>query len=89
MSAEMDSVTSPVDVYVRLLNEGTEVSRPTRALDLGNGLFRILATPDYSPDDETWEFPPGSIVKCERRRDSSGEYLIAVKGGDSRLAGRR
>jgi hypothetical protein len=41
-----------VEVYVRLLNEGTEVMRPTQATDLNNGGFRLAATPDYDPTDE-------------------------------------
>jgi hypothetical protein len=68
-----------VKVYVRLLEEGTDVSRPTEALDLGSGLFKILATPQYDADDEVWEFPPGSVVRCERCAGESGEYLLAVK----------
>ena len=68
-------------IYVKLLEEGTEVSRPTQALDLGNGLYRILATADYDPDDEVWEFPPGSIVRVEWRQGEgdSGKCLLAVK----------
>jgi hypothetical protein len=40
------------------MTEGTEVSRPTDVIDLGNGLFKILAPENYDPDDEAWEFPP-------------------------------
>ena len=75
----MDSNTKSTDIWVRLLNEGTEVSRPAKALVLGNGAFRILAPSDYDGGDETWEFPPGSTVECEQRGGESGEYLIAVR----------
>jgi hypothetical protein len=71
--------TNKVKINVRLIDEGTEVSRPTEALDLGHGLLELLATPDYDSEDEAWEFPPGSIVRGEKRRDGSGEYLLAVK----------
>jgi len=70
--------TRVVTIYVRLLDEGTQVSRPTEALDLGNGLFKLLATPAYDPGDEKWEFPPESIVRVEKRREDSKEYLMAV-----------
>ena len=40
-----------VELYVRLLHEGTDCSRPTQAVELGKGLFRVLATPDYDPQD--------------------------------------
>ena len=65
-----------VKVYVRLLDEGTKVSRLTEALDSGNGLFRILPCPGYDPEDESWEFPPGSI---EQHPGSSGEDHFAVR----------
>jgi hypothetical protein len=61
MSVEMDSATKRrVEIYVRLLEEGTDVSRLTQALDLGCGLFRLEATTNYDPEAETWEFVPGS-----------------------------
>jgi hypothetical protein len=71
--------TNKVKIYVRLIDEGTEVSRPTEALDLGNGLLELLPTPDYDSEDEAWEFRPGSVVRCEKRHGSSGEYLLAVR----------
>jgi hypothetical protein len=66
-------------IYIRLLQEGTEVARPTQAVEIGNGLFKILATPDYDPYDEEWEFLPGSIVRCESRQAPEGEYRLAVE----------
>ena len=68
-----------VEIYVRLLEEGTNVCRPTQALDLGNGLFKMQATSDYDPNNETWEFIPGSEVRGEVRSSESGSYLLAVK----------
>jgi hypothetical protein len=75
----MDSTTELITVYVRLLNEGTDVSRPTKAVGIGRELYKLLATPDYSPEDETWEFPPGTVVRCEERIGSVGPHLLAVK----------
>jgi hypothetical protein len=71
--------TNKVKIYVRLIGEGTEVSRPTEALDLGNGLLELLPTPDDDTEDETWEFRPGTVVRCEKRQGNSGEYLLAVR----------
>jgi len=70
---------SKIRIFVCLLNEGTEVSRPTDALDLGDGLYKLLPTTNYDPTDEIWEFPPGSVVRCEPRRGVSGEYLVSVR----------
>ena len=57
-----------VKIFVYLLGEGTDVWRPTDAVSIGDGLFKILPTPGYDTEDEVWEFPPGSI-----------EYIVAVK----------
>jgi hypothetical protein len=65
-------------IHVVLLGEGTWCARPTECIDLGNGLFRLLATPNYNPEDERWEFPPGSIVRCKTVQGGSSEYLLAV-----------
>jgi hypothetical protein len=76
----VDSSTTQkkVVIYVRLLGEGTEVFRPVQALELGNGLFRLEATSDYDPEDEIWEFVPGSDVRGEVRPFDSGQHLVAI-----------
>jgi len=66
-------------LFVRLLNEGTEVSRPVDGVEVGVGLFKLLPPDEYDPDAETWEFPPGSTVRVTKRRDDNGEYLLAIK----------
>jgi len=40
----------------------------------------LLPTADYDPDDEHWEFLPGSIVRAKEVRDVEGVYLLAVEG---------
>jgi hypothetical protein len=57
MSADQGLNTETV-VYVRLLDEGTEVWRPTRAAPLPDGTFEIAEPEGYDPELETWEFPP-------------------------------
>ena len=65
-------------VFVRLLDEGTDVVRPTSALLLGNGSFQLLPTSDYDPKFETWEFLPGSKVQLEQTARSGSSTLLAV-----------
>lgn len=65
-------------IYIRLLDEGTEVFRPTSAEPVG-ALFKVLPTSNYDPQDEKWEFVPGSVVKCEKRKLQGDEVLVAVK----------
>lgn len=55
-------------VLVRLLDEGTTVYRPVWAARVTAGVYRLETRADYDPGDETWEFPPGSAVVCERRQ---------------------
>ena len=76
MASRMSRPT--VTIYVRLLGEGTDVSRPTQALEVGNSAYHLLATPNYDPENEHWEFPPGSIVRCEARQHEGKRYLLAV-----------
>ena len=82
MLAAMDSNTKRMTktIHVRLLNEGTEVSRPTEGREIGEGLYEILPTFDYDPADEDWEFPPGSHVRIAKQESDDGEYFIAVRG---------
>ena len=66
-------------IYIRLLDEGTEVFRPTSAEPVGSALFKVLPTSNYNPQDEKWEFVPGSLVECEKRKLEGEEVLVAVK----------
>ena len=45
-------------VYVPLLDEGIDVSRPAPAWPLSDGRYIFLRPADYDPDVETWRFPP-------------------------------
>ena len=76
MSEETDSYISTI--YVPLLDEGVDVLRPTRAVKLGAHAYRLLATPDYDPDDECWRFPPGSVVQVGEET-IDGHVLIVAR----------
>ena len=77
MSVETGSSTNSVEIYISLLNEGTDVLRPTRGLVLGPNQVQVLPTPDYDPTDEEWEFPPGTKVTCVREIRGGRELLVA------------
>ena len=82
MSAHQDTGTEVV-VYVRLLDEGTDVWRPVRATPLPDGTFRLLQPSGYDPDAETWEFAPFTNVRCVTRKFADGgEGLAAVAHAD-------
>ena len=68
-----------VTVYVRLLDEGTEVVRPTLAEEVAPSLYRLLPTQDYDPADEIWEFPPGSLIQL-KSTEKGGVTFLLVRG---------
>lgn len=76
-------------IYVRLLDEGTDVFRPTEVESLEDGLFKLLPTPEYDPDDEHWEFTPGSVVRGVTRKLDGEAVLVAVNlsydGGENEM----
>lgn len=72
----MDYIT----LHVRLTGEGADVWRPVRAVPSDFG-FELLAP--KGEDTARWEFPPGSIVRCEMMK-LAGEDVVAVVGLVSR-----
>lgn len=74
MSAATASSTDLATVFVRLLDEGTDVWRPVQARRLGETTYQIANEP--VPEDEAWSFQPGDIVVVEQRSD--GQSLVAV-----------
>ena len=77
MSVETGSSISTIEIYIPLLNEGTDVLRPTQGLALGPNEVQVLAAPNYDPADEEWEFPPGTKVRCVHEARSGRELLVA------------
>jgi hypothetical protein len=74
----MVSNTEMETVFVRLLDEGTDVMRPVQAERIRPGIFRLFEPVDYDPEYETWEFMPGSLVRCEIRHINNGAIFVAV-----------
>jgi len=63
-------------IYVALTNGGTPVWRAVPAEEVAEGEFVLGGT---MPDDEHWEFEPGTCVRCEERTFSDGSRgLVAV-----------
>jgi hypothetical protein len=78
MSAPQATNTDAI-VYVRLLDEGTDVWRPASATPLPDGAYELAEPPGYDPDAERWEFPPHSRVRCAAHRFADGTSgLVAV-----------
>jgi hypothetical protein len=64
-------------VYVKLLNEGTEVYRPVVANKIQDNIYQLIEQ-NYDSEDEHWEFLPGSIVIVEERSLSGSNVLVAI-----------
>ncbi|MEW5904202.1 MAG: hypothetical protein AB1722_07635 [Pseudomonadota bacterium] len=64
-------------IYVALLEEGTDVWRPVMAKQTSNESFLILGE---VPAEESWQFLPGTHVRCEEHVFSGGmRGLVAVE----------
>jgi hypothetical protein len=79
MSAVMVSNTEMETVFVRLLDEGTDVMRPVQAERIRPEIFRLFEPADYDPEYETWEFVPGSLVRCEIRHINNEVIPVVVE----------
>jgi hypothetical protein len=75
MSEAMVSDTK--QIFISLQDEGTIVLRPTQGLWVRDELYEVLPTSNYDPEDEHWEFPPGSIVRCEIVEHNGEKILVA------------
>ena len=80
MAGELDT---DVTLYVRLLDEGTDVARPCQAWTLSGASYILVSPTDFDPEVENWEFKPGTFVTAERRTGRTGEYLLATSEVES------
>ena len=73
---------SSQEVFVRLLDEGTEVWRPVSAVKLSDGTYRLTGE---RSNDERWEFEPGAVVHCVPRQFADcSDGLAAIGLANSR-----
>lgn len=83
MLAAMASSTETTTIFVRMLDEGTDVWRPVRARRLSEATYRL--DEGTIPDDETWSFQPGDVVVAEHRLDNgapSKELFAVARASD-------
>ena len=70
---------TPEKIFIALLDEGVDVWRPAPAWRVDGSTYIVLRPDGYDPDEERWEYPPGSTVHCEVRTVSDGTILAAVR----------
>lgn len=66
-------------IYVQLLDEGTVVYRPVPARKISSSICVLEGADLYDPDNEVWEFLPGTQVIVEEKEFSDGTHPVAVK----------
>lgn len=64
-------------IHVRLLNQGADAWRPVQAIP-GDYGFELIAPEAGIPAGEMWEFSPGASVRCEMRKLSGEDEVVAV-----------
>lgn len=64
-------------IYVYLLEEGTDVWRPVQAVHVRGDVYRIIS-PNLDHEDEKWQFASGELVRCEERVSTNGGTYLAA-----------
>jgi hypothetical protein len=70
-----------VTIYVALLDEGIDVWRPVAARKLAADTYLILDQ-NYDRKLETWQFEPGTLVRCRKKRQDDHQILVATEIAD-------
>jgi hypothetical protein len=71
-------MSDPVQIFVKLLDEGVDVWRPVQAERQVDDAYKIVDQP-YNREIEEWEFGPGEVVVCEMINSSDGQILAATR----------
>ena len=70
------------EIYIALLDEGTEVWRPVEAVRVSQNVYRIISE-NPNPEDERWEFARDDLVQCRAKTLSNGmSVLVASEKAD-------
>ena len=69
-----------ITVYVKLLEEGSDLWRPVSARALPDGTFELLGIDGHEVEDEIWEFPIRSRVICQEKLFPDGESALVAIG---------
>lgn len=67
------------NIFIRLMDEGTDVFRPVFATKISDNVYEIDQSNSYDQEDEVWEFSPGTIVKVESGFLSGQAELVAIE----------
>lgn len=74
-------MSGPAEVFVSLLGEQVEVTRPVLAEHIHGDVYKI-AEQQYDRGVETWQFEPGDEVVCQLVESNGGQILAAMRRAD-------
>lgn len=66
-------------IYVQLLGEGTIAYKPVDAIKVTDNVYQIQDDELYDPNDEEWEFAPGTSVIVEEQILDGDKVLVAIR----------
>ena len=67
------------NIYIQLLEEGTTVYRPVPAIEIECFVYEVQGLEIYDPEDEVWEFTPGTHVFVEEQNLNGENVLVAIR----------
>ena len=65
-----------VTIFVSLAGEGLNMLRPVQAQQVRRDFYLIV---EPMPENESWQFQPGQIVRVQKRNLSTGKGLVAIE----------
>lgn len=68
-------------ISVKLLDEAVDCWRPVQAEPVDRHVYRIVSTNPH-PEDEHWQFPSGSRVKCKLQQLEGSLSIVAVASAE-------
>lgn len=63
----MDSDNGKIQIFVALLDEGTECYVQVDSIMDEDGFYKIVSKNELDNENENWEFDYGDKVKCEEK----------------------
>jgi hypothetical protein len=73
----------PNVIAINVEQEGPLWIKDTNARHLGGGIYEVMATPQYDPANEKWNFPPGTKVRLKKQLLKGGfSFLLATEADE-------
>lgn len=66
-------------IYIQLLDEWTKVYRPVPACEVQSNIYEVGGFEIYDPEDEIWEFPPGTYLVVEEQNLNDEIVFVAIQ----------